>query len=92
MRTTTASALAAAKTWSCSLSESSQLRGTPLSHESWLRAYFAVGGSFRHADSIAQLVTGLKAGKTYRVTKPYREGIVKILRDQLADDAQMTAE
>ncbi|MFB2583337.1 hypothetical protein [Herbiconiux liukaitaii] len=52
--------------------------------EAWLRAYFAVGGSFHHAESIEKLTKEIKAGTRHRVKTRYRDDIVNIIREQLA--------
>ncbi|RKN69098.1 hypothetical protein D7252_16980 [Microbacterium sp. CGR2] len=49
----------------------------------WLRAYFTVGGSFRHAESIEKLVKEMKAGTRHRVKPRYRDNIVEIIREQV---------
>lgn len=67
-------------------------QGYPFNSDSWLRAYFAVGGSFRHAESIAKLVKEIEAGTKHRVTQRYRDNIVEILRERLAEDADVTTE
>lgn len=66
--------------------------GYPVEPDPWLRAYFAVGGSFRHAKSLEKLVKEMKAGTKHRVTQRYRENLVEVLREQLAEDADVTAE
>jgi hypothetical protein len=58
--------------------------GHPVDPDTWLRAYFAVGGSFHHAESIEKLVKEMKAGTRHRVKPRYRDNIVEILREQLA--------
>ncbi|WP_241971266.1 hypothetical protein [Microcella alkaliphila] len=58
--------------------------GFPIDPDSWLRAYFAVGGSFHHAESIEKLVKEMKAGTRHRVKSRYRDNIVEIMREQLA--------
>jgi hypothetical protein len=58
--------------------------GYPVDPDVWLRAYFAVGGSFHHAESIEKLVKEIKAGTRHRVTPRYRDNIVEIMRGQLA--------
>ena len=63
--------------------------GYPVDPEIWLRAYFAVGGSFRHAESVEKLVKEMKAGAKHRVTQRYRENIVQILRERLAEKADV---
>ncbi|VXB67187.1 hypothetical protein [Frigoribacterium sp. 9N] len=52
--------------------------------EPWLRAYFAVGGSFHHAESIQKLIKEMMAGTRHRVKPRYRDNIVEIMREQLA--------
>jgi hypothetical protein len=66
--------------------------GYPVEPDLWLRAYFAVGGSFSHAESIAKLIKEMKAGTKHRVTQRYRDNIVKIVRERLAEDADIIAE
>jgi hypothetical protein len=66
--------------------------GYPVRPATWLRAYFAVGGSFRHAESIAKLVKEMEAGTKHRVTPRYRDNIVEILRNRLVADTEVTAE
>ena len=60
------------------------LEGYPVGLETWLRAYFAVGGSFHHAESIEKLVKEMKAGTRHRVKPRYRDNIVEIMREQLS--------
>ncbi|QNA92953.1 MULTISPECIES: hypothetical protein [unclassified Microbacterium] len=57
--------------------------GYPVEPAPWLRAYFAVGGSFRHAESIEKLVKEMKAGTRHRVKPRYRDNIVEIIREQV---------
>jgi hypothetical protein len=66
--------------------------GYPVEPEIWLRAYFTVGGSFRHAESVEKLVKEMKAGTKHRVRQRYREDIVQILREQLAEKADVEAD
>lgn len=66
--------------------------GYAVEPDPWLRAYFAVGGSFRHADSVEKLVKEVKAGTKHRVTQRYRENIVEILRKQPAEETDVTTE
>lgn len=56
--------------------------GYPLDVDSWLRAYFAAGGTFRHAESVRKLVTEMKNGVKHRVKDRYRQNIFEILRDR----------
>lgn len=57
--------------------------GYPVEPDPWLRAYFAVGGSFHHAESLEKLVKEMKAGTRHRVKPRYRDNIVEIMRGQL---------
>jgi|SRR6218665_287550 len=66
--------------------------GYPVEPEPWLRAYFAGGGSFRHAESVEKLVKEMKAGTKHRVTQRHRENIVEILRERLDDDMNVIVE
>lgn len=61
--------------------------GYPAGTQPWLRAYFAAGGTFRHAESVEKLVKEMKAATRHRVKPRYRDNIVEILRERLADDA-----
>lgn len=58
--------------------------GYPVDVASWLRAYFAVGGTFRHAESIEKLIKEMNAGTHHRVKPYYRGNIVEIVREQVA--------
>lgn len=60
------------------------VEGYPVDPNIWLRAYFAVGGGFHHAESIEKLVKEMKAGTRHRVKPGYRDNIVEIMRGQLA--------
>jgi hypothetical protein len=60
------------------------VEGYPVDPAPWLRAYFAVGGSFHHAESIEKLVKEMKAGTRHRVKPRYRDNIVEIMREQLS--------
>ena len=60
-----------------------EAEGYPLDVDAWLRAYFAAGGSFRHAESVAKLVREMKAGTRHRVKTRYAFGIVDDLRARL---------
>lgn len=51
---------------------------------SWLRAYFAAGGTFRHAESITKLVREVKAGTKHRVKPRYRDNIFEIIQKRVA--------
>ena len=56
--------------------------GYPLDVDSWLRAYFAAGGTFRHGESVAKLLTEMKKGVQHRVKPRYVSEIVEVLRDR----------
>ena len=57
--------------------------GYPLDENLWLRAYFAAGGSFRHAESISKFVREMRSGVKHRTQERYRDDIVAILRKDL---------
>lgn len=61
--------------------------GYPLDVDSWLRAYFAAGGTFRHGDSVKKLVNEMEAGVKHRTKDCYRENIVEILREGVSAEA-----
>jgi len=54
--------------------------------DAWLRAYFAAGGTFQHAESIGKLVKEMKIGTKHRVSPHYRENIFDIVREQVRPD------
>lgn len=56
--------------------------GYPLEKEPWLRAFFAEGGEFRHAESISKLISEMKKGTKHRVQQRYRPGILSILQER----------
>ncbi|MDT4994220.1 MAG: hypothetical protein QOH97_4112 [Actinoplanes sp.] len=55
----------------------------PLDGDAWLRAFFAAGGAFRHADSVVKFVKEMKAGTKHRVTPRFRDDILDILRERV---------
>jgi hypothetical protein len=55
--------------------------GCPLDKDAWLRAFFAAGGAFRHADSVAKFVQEMRAGTKHRVKPRFRDDILDILRE-----------
>ncbi|MBE0011535.1 hypothetical protein DXT87_17435 [Arthrobacter sp. AET 35A] len=65
--------------------------GYPIDVDPWLRAYFAAGGTFRHAESIARLIKEMATGVKHRVTPRYGTNIVATLRDQIVDPDDRTA-
>lgn len=60
--------------------------GYPVDPELWMRAYFAVGGSFGHAASISKLVTEMQRGVRHRVKPRYRGEIYDILLKRSQED------
>lgn len=50
----------------------------------WLRAYFAAGGTFRHAESVEKLVKEMKAGTRHRVSPRYRDNIFEIIKERVS--------
>lgn len=61
--------------------------GFPLDADAWLRAYFAAGGSFRHAESIEKLVKEMKAGVKHRVKQRYIDNIFDMCKEHARDTA-----
>jgi hypothetical protein len=59
------------------------LEGYPLDVDMWLRAHFAAGGTFRHAESMAKLIGEMSAGTQHRVQKRYVDNIVEVLRERV---------
>ncbi len=57
--------------------------GYPLDEDGWLRAFFAAGGAFRHADSVVKFVNEMKAGTKHRVTPRFRDDILDVLRERV---------
>ena len=56
--------------------------GYPLEKEPWLKAFFAAGGEFRHAESISKLISEMKRGTKHRVQQRYRPEILSILQER----------
>lgn len=56
--------------------------GYPLDADAWLRAYFAAGGDFRHAESIEKLVKEMMAGVKHRVKRRYVDNILDIIKER----------
>jgi hypothetical protein len=66
--------------------------GYPVEPDPWLRAYFAAGGSIRHAESLERLIKEMRAGRKHRVKKHYRQDITDVLRAQLARETDVTSD
>lgn len=58
--------------------------GYPVDADGWLRAYFAAGGSFRHAEDLGKLVNEIKAGTRHRVRSRYKDNIFDSIRERVA--------
>ncbi len=54
--------------------------GYPVDPNSWLRAYLAAGGDFRHFDSVKKLVTEMRDGTKHRVQPRYVENIFELIK------------
>jgi hypothetical protein len=63
--------------------------GYPLDTDSWLRVFFAAGGKFRHAPTIAKLITEMQAGTRHRITARYRPEILSVLRERANESGQI---
>lgn len=61
-------------------------RGYVLENEPWLRAFFAAGGKFRHAESVSKLIVEMKKGIKHRVQQRYRPEIFSILQERALAD------
>jgi hypothetical protein len=62
--------------------------GVPATPDRWLRAYFAAGGSFRHASSLERFVREVRDGVQHRVTQRAQANLVQSIRDQLHEDGE----
>lgn len=65
--------------------------GYPVDVDVWMRAYFAAGGSFRHSESVARLISEMASGTKHRVRQRYQGNIMAIIRD-LVDDTDESAD
>lgn len=61
--------------------------GYPLDADTWLRAFFAAGGRFRHATTVAKFITEMQAGTQHRINERYRPDILSVLRERTTDTA-----
>ncbi|MCO7238701.1 hypothetical protein [Aeromicrobium sp. CnD17-E] len=61
--------------------------GYPPDTAVWLRAYFAAGGTFRHAKSVEKLVGEVRAGVKHRVKQRYVVDIFEVINDRVRDEA-----
>jgi hypothetical protein len=68
------------------LLRSFELEGYAPDPERWLRAYFAAGGSFRHADTVRKFVSEVRDGKRHRVPQRFRPEVVRILSEQVTQE------
>lgn len=56
--------------------------GYLLEKEPWLKAFFAAGGEFRHAESISKLIMEMKRGTKHRIQQRYRPDILSVLQER----------
>ena len=61
--------------------------GYPLDVDAWLRAYFAAGGEFRRAESIAKFVKEMKASTKHRVKQRFVDNIFEIIEQRVVAGA-----
>lgn len=62
--------------------------GYALEKEPWLRAFFAAGGQFRHAESISTLIAEMKKGTKHRVQPRYRPNILAVLQAHVSTSSK----
>lgn len=60
------------------------LDGYPLDADTWLRAFFAAGGSFGHAADLERLIKEMQRGVRHRIEPRYRDDIIEVLRERAA--------
>jgi len=56
--------------------------GYPLDVDTWLAAYFAAGGEFRHAEDIHKFIKEMQRGVRHRIQERYRQDILTVLRER----------
>lgn len=56
--------------------------GYPLEKETWLQAYFSVGGEARHAETLAKYITEMKQGVQHRVKQQSGSHLLELLRER----------
>jgi hypothetical protein len=56
--------------------------GYPLDADTWLGAFFAAGGKFRHATAVAKFITEMQSGTQHRIRERYRPEILSVLRER----------
>lgn len=66
--------------------------GYPLDVDTWLAAYFAAGGEFRHAEDIEKFIKEMQRGVRHRTQERYRADILAVLRDRVAEASSATAQ
>jgi hypothetical protein len=59
-----------------------QSHGYPVDLETWLRAYFAAGGTFHHAESITKLITEMQKGVKHRVKDAYVDNVFELIQSR----------
>lgn len=60
------------------------LDGYPLDADTWLRAFFAAGGSFGAAAQVEKLIQEMQSGVRHRIKDRYVTDIVEVLRERAA--------
>lgn len=58
--------------------------GYPLDKETWLQAYFSVGGEARHAETLAKYITEMDQGVQHRVKQQPGSHLLELLRERAA--------
>jgi hypothetical protein len=60
-----------------------QANGYPAGLDTWLRAYFAAGGTFHHAESITKLLTEMRKGVKHRVKEAYVDNVFELIQTRV---------
>jgi len=61
--------------------------GYPLDADTWLRAFFAVGGEFDQAAKLAKLIKEMQRGTRHRIKARYRPDVLDVLQERAAEKA-----
>lgn len=59
-------------------------RDFALDERAWLRAYFAAGGDFAHAESVKRLVSEMRGGTKHRVQKAFGSNVFELLAKRVS--------
>ena len=57
--------------------------GYPVKIAPWLRAFFAAGGDFEHAESVSKLISEIQRGTKHRVKTRYGDNIFEVLKKRI---------